>query len=206
MTAVIDYGVGNLFSLISSLRTLGQEVCVTADEKQLCAAQRMILPGVGAFGDAMEKLCATGLVPALKREAAAGKPLFGICLGMQLLFERSSEYGSHEGLGLLAGEIGPLEDVLRAAGFSYKVPHMGWNALRPVRPEHPLLSGVNAGDAMYFVHSYYAKGYGESLVATAEYGVEVPAVVARGNVCGCQFHPEKSGRAGLAVLRAFAEL
>ena len=206
MIAIVDYGVGNLFSLASSLSYLGLENRVTRSEADLAAASRIILPGVGAFGDAMEKLTATGLVPALEREAAAGKPLLGICLGMQLLFEESSEYGTHAGLGLLPGRVRALADDLRAAGFACKVPHMGWNALHLCAPACPLLRGTREGDSVYFVHSYYAVQCESALAATAEYGVQVPAVVARGNVYGCQFHPEKSGAAGPAILKAFAAL
>lgn len=204
--AVIDYGVGNLFSLSSSLSFLGLENRVTRSAADVRAASRVILPGVGAFGDAMEKLSATGLVPALREAAENGKPLLGICLGMQLLFQKSYEYGEHAGLGLLPGEVCPLEPDLAAAGFSYKVPHIGWNALHLQRPDCPLLANTKEGDHVYFVHSFYAKGCGGALAASAEYGVAVPGVVARENVYGCQFHPEKSGAAGLDILRAFAAL
>lgn len=206
MIAILDYGVGNLFSLSSSLSFLGLENSVTGRAEELAAASHIILPGVGAFGDARKKLDATGLVPELLRQAKAGKPLLGICLGMQLLFQKSHEYGEHEGLGLLPGEVCPLEPDLAAAGFAYKVPHIGWNALRLQRPDCPLLANTHAGEHMYFVHSFYAKGCEDALAASAEYGVEVPAVVWRGSVFGCQFHPEKSGTAGLRILRAFAAL
>ena len=145
-------------------------------------------------------------MPELERQAENGKPLLGICLGMQLLFEKSYEYGEHAGLGLLPGSVCPLEPDLAAAGFSYKVPHIGWNSLHLVRPENPLMANTREGDFVYFVHSFYAKGCGDVLVAGAEYGVTVPGAVARGNVYGCQFHPEKSGEAGLRILRAFAAL
>ena len=154
----------------------------------------------------MEKLASTGLVPELERQAENGKPLLGICLGMQLLFEKSYEYGEHAGLGLLPGSVCPLEPDLAAAGFSYKVPHIGWNSLHLVRPENPLMANTREGDFVYFVHSFYVKGCGDALVAGAEDGVTVPGAVARGNVYGCQFHPEKSGEAGLRILRAFAAL
>ena len=206
MIAVIDYGVGNLFSLSSSLAYLGLENKVTRSARELDEASHIILPGVGAFGDAMEKLASTGLVPELERQAENGKPLLGICLGMQLLFEKSYEYGEHAGLGLLPGSVCPLEPDLAAAGFSYKVPHIGWNSLHLVRPENPLMANTREGDFVYFVHSFYAKGCGDALVAGAEYGVTVPGAVARGNVYGCQFHPEKSGEAGLRIPRAFAAL
>ena len=206
MIAVIDYGVGNLFSLSSSLSFLGVEHRVTRSAAEVRAASHLILPGVGAFGDAMEKLTATGLVPVLRREAENGKPLLGICLGMQLLFEKSCEYGEHAGLCLLPGEVCPLQPDLVAAGYAYKVPHIGWNALHLERPDCPLLAGTNEGDHVYFVHSYYAKHCGQALAASAEYGVSVPGAVWRGNVYGCQFHPEKSGAVGLGILRAFARL
>ena len=188
MIAVIDYGVGNLFSLSSSLAYLGLENKITRSARELDEASHIILPGVGAFGDAMEKLASTGLVPELERQAENGKPLLGICLGM------------------LPGSVCPLEPDLAAAGFSYKVPHIGWNSLHLVRPENPLMANTREGDFVYFVHSFYVKGCGDALVAGAEYGVTVPGAVARGNVYGCQFHPEKSGEAGLRILRAFAAL
>ena len=203
MIAIIDYGVGNLFSLASSLKSLGLETKVTRDAAAIRAADHIILPGVGAFADAMAKLEATGLVPVIKQEVEH-KPLLGICLGMQLLFEKSYEYGEHTGLGLIPGEVCPLADDLKDP--SLKVPHIGWNSLHLVRPENPLMANTREGDFVYFVHSFYAKGCGDALVAGAEYGVTVPGAVARGNVYGCQFHPEKSGEAGLRILRAFAAL
>ncbi|MEG2671817.1 MAG: imidazole glycerol phosphate synthase subunit HisH [Ruthenibacterium sp.] len=206
MIAVIDYGAGNLFSLCSSLKSLGLAAQVTHSAADLQQASHLILPGVGAFGDAMQKLTATGLVPDICAQAQAGKPLLGICLGMQLLFDTSYEYGTHAGLHLLQGEICPLEDDLRAAGYAYKVPHMGWNALQIKQPQNALLRNTKMGDSVYFVHSFYAKNCAESIVATSEYGIDVPAVVAKNNVYGCQFHPEKSGRAGLAILSAFAQI
>ena len=206
MTAIIDYGVGNLFSLASSLRFIGAECAVTRDADEVRRADRIILPGVGAFGDAAEKLAATGLVPVLKERAAAGVPLLGICLGMQLLFEKSYEYGEHEGLGFIRGSVCPLEPDLEAAEKSLKVPHIGWNALHLVQPDSPLMRNTREGQHVYFVHSFYAKNCDDALVATAEYGVTVPATVASGNVYGCQFHPEKSGKVGLDILRAFQSL
>lgn len=200
MIAVVDYGVGNLFSLTSSLKAVGAPARVTADAEEISRANGIILPGVGAFGDARAKLDATGLVPVLKERAAAGVPLLGICLGMQLLFERSSEYGVHEGLGLLAGEVVPFR-----LPEGYKIPHMGWNSLRFLRP-CPLLKYAAEGDYVYYVHSYHAAGCEGSLVAVSDYGVTVPGLVARGNIFGAQFHPEKSGSVGLGMLRAFAEL
>lgn len=206
MIAIIDYGVGNLFSLTSSLRYIGAETIITAEAGQIERADRILLPGVGAFGDAIAKLRATGLIPTILAQAAAGKPLMGICLGMQLLFDQSFEYGRHPGLGLIPGSICDMQPDLAAAGFDYKVPHMGWNALRFHRPDCPLLANTQEGAHVYFVHSFYAKDCDPALVASAEYGLEVPAIVNRDNVYGCQFHPEKSGEAGLGILRAFCKL
>ena len=203
MIAIVDYGVGNLFSLKSSLAAIGAGAVVTGDADVLHAADRIILPGVGAFGDAADKLAATGMRDAVLREARSGKPLLGICLGMQLLFETGMEYGEHAGLGLIPGTVVDLKPVLPAG---LKVPHIGWNALQLKQPEHPLLKYTLAGDCVYFVHSFYAVGCAEWTLATAEYGVPVTAAVARGNVMGCQFHPEKSGSVGLNILRAFCEM
>ena len=206
MIAIIDYGLGNVFSLSSSLRYLGLDCQVTRDPQQIDAAERIILPGVGAFGDAMAKLNDTGLVPLLRKQAAEGKPFMGICLGMQLLFEEGYEYGVHRGLGLLPGSIRPLADALNAAGSNLKVPHMGWNALDIKPTGHPLLKNTKNGEYVYFVHSYYATDCDEVTLATAEYGLPVTAAAGRKNVCGCQFHPEKSGQAGLKILQSFAEM
>ena len=205
-TAIIDYGVGNLFSLASSLRYIGNEAVVTRDPDKIRAAKRIILPGVGAFGDAADKLAATGLIPILNEQVAAGKPLLGICLGMQLLFEKSYEFGEHRGLGYIPGSVCPMEPDLDALGLNLKIPHMGWNSLLVNRPDCPILKYTPDGAFVYFVHSFYAKDCADAVVAEAEYGVRVPAVVARVNVYGCQFHPEKSGQVGLAILRAFTEL
>ena len=203
---VIDYGVGNLFSLTSSLRYIGAECNISSDFYEILAAERVILPGVGAFGDAVEQLRASGLVPAIMELAARGTPLLGICVGMQLLFEESLEFGRHEGLGLLRGSISPLDVDIAAAGFSLKVPQMGWNKLRVLSRDCPILSRSSNDEFFYFVHSYYAKGCEGSVAADVEYGINVPAVVSKGNVHGTQFHPEKSGSAGLDILRAFCEL
>ena len=200
MIAIIDYGVGNLFSLKSSLGRVGAEAAVTGDEQALRKAEKLILPGVGAFGDARERLAQTGLDEVICREASRGKAILGICLGMQLLFERSFEYGEHSGLGLIPGEV---VDMAPRLPQGLKVPHIGWNALRMKRPEHPLFADVREGECMYFVHSFYADRCAENTLATAEYGIELTAAVARENVMGCQFHPEKSGEAGLRLLRAF---
>ena len=201
MIAVLDYGVGNLFSLCSSLRAIGAEATVTADPQVIRRAERLILPGVGAFEDAARKLRESGIDRLIKEEVAAGKPIMGICLGMQLLFERSHEYGIHEGLGLLKGEILPFSRVLDA---SYKIPHIGWNALR-IEKECPLFRYVKDGDHVYFVHSFYASEGLTATAATTEYGIRFTASVAEGNVYGCQFHPEKSGSVGLSILKGFCE-
>lgn len=206
MIAVIDYGLGNLFSLTSSLKALGAEVVITADIQEINRAERIILPGVGAFGDAMARLRSIGLDQLLREQSALGKPLMGICLGMQILFERGYEYGEHQGLGLIPGRVVSLEADLHQAGYPLKIPHMGWNALTIRRPECRLMKNSCNGDCVYFVHSFYAKDCDDYLVATAEYGLDVPAVVNNANVYGCQFHPEKSGSVGLNILKAFIEL
>ena len=205
MIAIVDYGVGNLFSLASSVRSLGAEVRVTRSAEDLRAADHILLPGVGAFADAMDKLRATGLVPVL-REQAAVTPLLGICLGMQLLFDCSSEYGDHAGLGLIPGRVCPLADDL--ADPALKVPHIGWNALHitPGRADDPLFRYVKDGEYVYYVHSYYAKHCAESTLATSDYSIPVTGAVRRGLVYGTQFHPEKSGDTGLRLLKAFVEL
>ena len=205
MIAIVDYGVGNLFSLASSLKSLGLETEVTRDAARLRAASHIILPGVGAFGDAMQKLTDTGLVPVIKAEAAQ-KPLLGICLGMQLLFEESYEYGRHAGLGLVPGKVCPLADDL--ADPALKVPHIGWNAMDivPGREDDPLFCYVKNGEYVYYVHSFYAKDCAASTLVTSEYSIPVTGAVRSGHVYGTQFHPEKSGDTGLRLLRAFAEL
>lgn len=203
MVAIIDYGVGNLFSLKSSLAALGATATVTADRDIIRAADRVILPGVGAFGDAAEKLRQSGLAEVVCEVAKSGKPIMGICLGMQLLLEKSFEYGEHEGLGLIKGEIRPITDVISA---DLKVPHIGWNALQFHGKKHPLFKYLNEGDCVYFVHSYYGANCEDAVIATAEYGAPLTAAVAKDNVMGCQFHPEKSGNAGLSILRAFCEM
>lgn len=205
MLAVVDYGVGNLFSLTCSLRAVGVEAAVTGDEAILARADRVILPGVGAFGDAAEALRASGLDQIVLRGAEAGKPLLGICLGMQLLLDYSTEYGRHRGLGLIPGAVRAIRPAVPP---SYKVPHMGWNALRfpKDRPPSPLFRYIQEGDCVYFVHSYAGTDCEEHTIATAEYGAELTAAVARDNVYGVQFHPEKSGPVGLNILKAFCEL
>lgn len=202
MTGIIDYGVGNLFSLKSSFEAIGAETFVSGDPAALTQADRLVLPGVGAFGDAADKLRVTGLDHFVRDRAAKGVPLLGICLGMQLLFEKGYEYGEHEGLGLLKGRVVPMADYLPRG---LKIPHMGWNGLHRCRPDSRLLADTAEGDFVYFVHSYFAADCEESLAATAEYGIPITAAVEQGNIFGCQFHPEKSGPVGLAILRAFAE-
>ena len=203
MIAIVDYGVGNLFSLSSSLKALGLETEITGDAARLQAADRIILPGVGAFGDAKAKLDATGLVDIL-RAAAEKKPFLGICLGMQLLFDKSVEYGEHQGLGFVPGQVADLRDDL--TDKSLKVPHMGWNSLQIVRDD-PLFKYFNDGEYVYYVHSFYAKDCAASTLGTSQYGnVAVTGAVRNGNVWGTQFHPEKSGDAGLRLLKAFSEL
>ena len=202
MIGIIDYGVGNLFSLRSSFAAIGAECVVSSDPAVLNKADKLILPGVGAFGDAAEKLRASGLDEFVKAQAASGKPLMGICLGMQLLFEKSFEYGEHEGLGLLPGQIVPMADRLPVG---LKIPHIGWNALHKTNPASKLLKYVQEEDFVYFVHSYYAENCPDSLAATTEYGLTLTAAVEKGNIFGCQFHPEKSGGVGLSILRAFCE-
>ena len=203
MIAIVDYGVGNLFSLVSSLKALGLAAEVTGDAGRLRAADRIILPGVGAFGDARRKLDDSGLVPVLLEEAEK-KPLLGICLGMQLLFDRGFEYGEHPGLGLVPGQVVDLHQDL--TDQTLKVPHMGWNSLQILRDD-PLFRHVRDGEYVYYVHSFYARDCAESTLATSQYGnVAVTGVVRRGNVYGTQDHPETSGDPGLRLLRAFAEL
>lgn len=200
MIGIIDYGVGNLFSLCSSCKAIGEEAFVSGDATELAKADRLILPGVGAFEDAARKLRDTGIADFVRAQAAQGKPLLGICLGMQLLFERSYEYGCHEGLGLLKGQVVPMEGKLPP---ELKIPHMGWNALEVKGGK--LLSGMN-GQYVYFVHSFFAENCDDSLSAVTQYGIPITAAVEKGNVYGCQFHPEKSGNVGLNILRKFAEV
>lgn len=202
MIRIIDYGVGNLFSLKSSLRAIGIDADYTGNPAEIRKADKLILPGVGAFRDAREALRSTGLDRVVQEEAGKGKPLMGICLGMQMLFDRSYEYGEYEGLGLIPGEIVPME------GRSPKdlpIPHIGWNELMLKQPS-PLMKNTVNGDYVYFVHSYYAETPAEHVIATTDYGVEMTAAVQKDNVYGCQFHPEKSSEVGLSILKAFCEL
>ncbi len=202
MVAIVDYGVGNLFSLKSSLDMIGAEAVVTSDAEVIKKANKIILPGVGAFRDAVLKLRETGLDRVVIEEARSGKELLGICLGMQMLFEKSFEYGEWEGLGLLKGEIRPLDTYIEKG---LKVPHMGWNSLEFKKENVPIFKYIENGDYVYFVHSYYAHGCDKSLAATSFYGGDVTAAVSLGNIHGCQFHPEKSGAVGLKILKAFCE-
>ena len=202
MIAIIDYGVGNLFSVCASLKKIGVEAIVTSDRKEIENADKIILPGVGAFSDAMQKLKQTGLDEVIKAEAKKGKYIMGICLGMQMLFEKSFEYGEHQGLGLLKGNVVPMKGVIDE---SLKIPHIGWNALR-FEKNHFLFKYIKEGDCVYFVHSYFATDCKNSVIATAEYDKYLTAAVAKDNVLGCQFHPEKSGDVGLNMLKAFCEV
>ena len=202
MTAIIDYGVGNLFSLKSSFAAIGEEALVTNDESVIERADRIVLPGVGAFEDAAKKLRESGMARVVRNEAARGKSLMGICLGMQLLFEKSYEYGTHEGLSLIKGNIRPLATVIPG---SLKIPQIGWNALDIKKPGCPYLSKIKDGDYVYFVHSFYAADCDEFVTATTEYGAPITACVQNKNVYGCQFHPEKSGEVGLKILESFCE-
>ena len=203
MIAIVDYGVGNLFSLKSSFEAVGADSIVTGDESIIRSADRIILPGVGAFGDAAKKLFDSGLGDVVCSEVAKGKPLMGICLGMQLLFEKSYEYGEHEGLGLIKGEVRPISEFIQSG---LKIPHIGWNSLDFSGNPSAIFKYINNGDFVYFVHSFAGVNCDESVIATSEYGRPLTAAVASGNVFGCQFHPEKSGDVGLSILKAFCEV
>ena len=201
MIAIVDYGVGNLVSLRSSFGKIGEKVTVTSNEAVLRDAEKIILPGVGAFRDAARKLEESGLGQVIQEEAGAGKPLLGICLGMQLLFDRSFEYGEYKGLGLIPGEVRPISESVPSG---LKIPHMGWNALN-LKKTSSLFRNCREGEFVYFVHSYHAVTKGQYISATAEYGADLTAAVEKENVYGCQFHPEKSGEVGLKILKAFCE-
>ncbi len=202
MIGIIDYGVGNLFSLRSSFEAIGAEAFVSGDPRELDKAEKLVLPGVGAFGDAIKKLRDTGLDRYVCSRAAAGVALLGICLGMQPLFEKSFEYGEHDGLGLLKGQVVPMSQTLPAG---LKIPHMGWNSLTLTSPASRLFANTKSGDFVYFVHSFHAIGCEDSLAATAEYGIPITAAVEKGSIFGCQFHPEKSGAVGLSILKTFSK-
>jgi len=213
MIAIIDYGVGNLFSLQSSLKFLGLQAAVTNQEQDLIAADKIILPGVGAFSDAIRKLRNTGIVDTLLTQAKSGKPILGICLGMQLLFDKSFEYGQHTGLGLIPGFIGSIQEDLperasdggEAQPYKLKVPHIGWNSLK-IEKEDPIFKYIESGDFVYYVHSYYAKECSENIIGSSNYDIQIPGVMRNKNVYGMQFHPEKSGATGLNLLKAFNEI
>ncbi len=201
MIAIIDYGVGNLFSLVSSFKAIGADAVVTNDIDVIRSANKLILPGVGAFRDAAKKLRDSGMDKVVLDEVAKGKPLMGICLGMQLLFDKSYEYGEHGGLGLIKGSVIPFKGRIVD---SLKVPHIGWNAIKTA-DNCPIFRYIDSGDHVYFVHSYFAE-ISEATAASAEYGINFTAAVWSGNVYGCQFHPEKSGEVGLNILRGFNEI
>ena len=203
MIAIVDYGCGNLYSLQSSLNFLNLESVITSDPEVIKNTDKIILPGVGAFGDAVNLLNSSGLDEVVKNEAAKGKYILGICLGMQLLFDKSFEYGEHQGLGLVKGEICPLSSDIKS---DLKIPHMGWNSLDIKDLSDPIFKYIKQGDYVYYVHSFYAKNCAESLLASSDYEVTVPGLVKNKNVYGAQFHPEKSGDVGLNLLKAFAEL
>lgn len=202
MIAIVDYGVGNLFSLASSLAAVGVEATATSDKEVIRSAEKIILPGVGAFRDARDKLFASGLADVVLEQAASGKPILGICLGMQMLFDKSYEYGEHGGLGLISGEIRSISEVIPN---DFKIPHIGWNSLKFVGEKNEIFKYLSEGDFVYFVHSFYGAKCND-VIATADYGYPITAAVAKSNVYGCQFHPEKSGEVGLKILKAFAEL
>jgi len=203
MIAIVDYGCGNLYSLQCSLNFLKLESQITSDPEVIKNADKIILPGVGAFGDAIKLLNNSGLAEVVKKEATKGKYILGICLGMQLLFDKSYEYGEHKGLGLIKGEVCPLSGYIKS---NLKIPHMGWNSLNIKDLSDPIFKYVKQGDFVYYVHSFYAKNCEKSLLATSDYEVTVPGLVKSKNVYGAQFHPEKSGDVGLNLLKAFAEL
>ena len=203
MIVIVDYGVGNLFSLVSSFKKIGVNAIISGDKTVIENADKIILPGVGAFQDASEKLFSSGLSKILMKQAKSGKPFLGICLGMQLLFEKSFEYGEHKGLRLIKGVVRPIADVIPK---DYKIPHIGWNSLSFGKKKNKIFKYLHEGDYVYFVHSYFGADCLESVIATTEYGVPLTAAVAADNVYGCQFHPEKSGEVGLKILKAFSEL
>jgi len=201
MIAIIDYGVGNLFSIQCSFNRIGYDCIVSGDEEVIRKADKLLLPGVGAYADASKKLFDSGLDKVIKEEVANGKELLGICLGMQLLFDKSHEFGINPGLGLIPGDVIPMNGNIPK---DLKIPQIGWNGLN-FKKECKLLKYIHEGDSVYFVHSFYASNCEENLVATTEYGIDITAIVQKDNVYGCQFHPEKSGDVGLKILKAFCE-
>ncbi len=201
MIVIIDYGVGNLFSLKSSLDSIGAETIISGDIDVIKKASKIILPGVGAFCDAVKKLKDSGLFDVIIEEAKNKKPILGICLGMQMLFDKSFENGEYDGLGLIKGEVRPIKEIIPK---DYKIPQIGWNYLKFNGEKHPLFKYMKEGDYVYFVHSYYG-AFCDSVTAYTEYGAKITAAVAKDNVMGCQFHPEKSGDVGLNILKAFCE-
>lgn len=203
MIAIVDYGVGNLFSLVSSFKAIGADAIVTRDKEIIKKADKIVLPGVGAFSDAAEKLRQSGLDELIIEQASCGKPILGICLGMQLMFKRSFEYGCHEGLGLIDSDIIPFNEALPS---SFKIPHIGWNSLKIKSKDCPLFKYINDGDYVYFVHSYFAQSEINECAASAEYAIDFAACVWKDNIYACQFHPEKSGEVGLNILKGFCEI
>ena len=202
MLVIIDYGVGNLFSLKSSFAAINVEAKVTSNVEEIMSADRIILPGVGAFEDASKKLADSGLDKVLIECAKKGTPIMGICLGMQMLFEKSYENGCFKGLGLIKGEVRPIKEVIPE---DYKIPQIGWNSL-DITKDSPIFKYIKNGDYVYFVHSYYGANCDEALIASTNYGAPLTAAVQNKNVFGCQFHPEKSGDVGLRILKAFCEV
>ena len=205
MIAIVDYGVGNIFSLCSSFKYIGADIELTSDVATIRRADKVIFPGVGAFRDAELKLRTTGLDKVVIDEATSGKPFLGICLGMQMMLTKSFEFGEYEGLNIIPGNVVSMEGVVPA---DFKIPHIGWNKLifPKDKPKSPIFRYVNEGEHVYFVHSYYCTDCAPDTIATTEYGEELTAAIARDNVFGVQFHPEKSGEVGLNILRAFNEL
>lgn len=206
MIALVDYGAGNLRNVYKALEHVGADVFLTDKPEQLAAADKIVLPGVGAFADCRQGLVERGLFEPLRALAQAGKPLLGICVGMQLLFEVGEEMGEWEGLGLLPGRVVRFAGAPFEGAGALKVPHIGWNQIHSSRPDHPFVRGLGAGSYAYFVHSYHARTPADDcVIATTDYGYDFPAIVAKDNVWGVQFHPEKSQDTGLQLLKNFVE-